>query len=109
MVKTAVKTMSTDQLKAIRRREYYARRVKADFAPSNGPEHTHEEETTEGDDSLDSPWAGKRRQEEVYRKQKAVAEKLRLKKLEKMPEWNKHLNQKESKAKYIKMSDRSVH
>ena len=35
MVNQATQQLSEAQLKAIRRREYYTRRVKADFAPGN--------------------------------------------------------------------------
>ena len=35
MVNQATQQLSEAQLKAIRRREYYTRRVKADFAPVN--------------------------------------------------------------------------
>ena len=44
MVNQATQQLSEDQLKAIRRREYYTRRVKADFAPGNNIESDDSEE-----------------------------------------------------------------
>jgi len=38
MIQSAQQDMTEAQLKQIRRREYYSRRVKADFAPINADE-----------------------------------------------------------------------
>jgi hypothetical protein len=45
IIKSAQKGMTEAQMKLIRRREYYSRRVKADFAPFNGDEQLNEEDS----------------------------------------------------------------
>jgi hypothetical protein len=45
IIKSAQKGMTEAQMKLIRRREYYSRRVKADFAPLNGDEQLNEEDS----------------------------------------------------------------
>lgn len=104
MVTSAVAAISNDQIKAIRRREYYNRRVKADFAPKN-EEILEGDPSTEGEESQggpQSPFSQKQKQLNKEKRKKSLADKQRKTKFGKIPEWNKHVNLEPTKAKYVK-------
>ena len=107
MVKNALQTISDEQLRAIRRREYYNRRVKADFAPKLELDELKEIEDLEDSSPL-SPFGRQRIRLAKDRKKKLLQDELQKKRLEHMPDWNKHINLPETKGKYTKQSDRTL-
>jgi len=79
MIQSAQQDMTEAQLKQIRRREYYSRRVKADFAPINADEELLD------DTSPLSPEEKKTRQLKIEKIRKAKERKL--KQQNEKPDW----------------------
>ena len=110
MIDSAYNQLTDAQLRAIRRREYYTRRVKADFAPrpdDDDPDNISSPDEFRGDGSPLSPYQIRQKNQAKEKKRRGLEARL-AKKAKDMPEWDKHVNLKKSGVKYMKNSEKML-
>lgn len=101
----ASKKLTEGEMKAIRRREYYNRRVKTKFAPGMENDGSTDEDNKSPGGSPDSP--NKELSSKKLKKQLALDRKREKMAIENLPDWNT-TGKNKPKVSYVKMSERVV-